>query len=166
MPPAIRKRALPSPRPATVGRLLFVLAAAALAAATAAASLARHSWAFDLFSHFRLQYLVLAAALIPAALALRARAVAVVLGVLVAANAWAVKDVWLGGEAAGAGLPVRVASINVWGPKNPTPEKLLDFARDLLGAGLQQARGLCDWTQLASGAAMAALASLVQKSIL
>ena len=34
--------------------------------------------------------------------------------------------------------------------------QLLDFARDLLGAGLQQARGLCDWTQLASGAEMAA----------
>ena len=35
-------------------------------------------------------------------------------------------------------------------------DELLDFARDLLGAGLQQARGLCDWTQLASGAEMAA----------
>ncbi|HRL36807.1 MAG TPA: ATP-dependent DNA helicase [Ottowia beijingensis] len=34
--------------------------------------------------------------------------------------------------------------------------QLLDFARDLLGAGLQQARGLCDWTQLAGGAEMAA----------
>lgn len=34
--------------------------------------------------------------------------------------------------------------------------QLLDFARDLLGAGLQQARGLCDWTQLASGVEMAA----------
>lgn len=120
---------MPLPRPATVGRLLLTLAAAALVLVTAAALLARHSWAFDLFSHFRLQYLVLAAALIPVALALRARAVAVVLGVLVAAHAWAVKDVWMGGESAVAGLPVRVASVNVWGPKNPTPEKLLDFAR-------------------------------------
>ena len=119
---------MPLPRPATVGRLLLLSATAALACATAAASLARHSWALDLFSHFRLQYLVLAAALIPAALVLRARAAAVALGVLAAANAWAVKDVWLGGEAAVVGLPVRVASINVWGPKNPTPEKLLDFA--------------------------------------
>ena len=34
--------------------------------------------------------------------------------------------------------------------------QLLDFARDVLGAGLQQARGLCDWTQLASGVEMAA----------
>ncbi|QTD44439.1 ATP-dependent DNA helicase [Ottowia testudinis] len=34
--------------------------------------------------------------------------------------------------------------------------QLLDFARDLLGAGLQQARGLCDWTQLASGVELAA----------
>ena len=34
--------------------------------------------------------------------------------------------------------------------------QLLDFARDLLGAGLQQARGLCDWTSLASGVEMAA----------
>jgi ATP-dependent DNA helicase DinG len=29
--------------------------------------------------------------------------------------------------------------------------QLLDFARDMLGAGLQQARGLVDWTQLVSG---------------
>ena len=34
--------------------------------------------------------------------------------------------------------------------------QLLDFARDVLGAGLQQARGLCEWTQLASGVEMAA----------
>lgn len=34
--------------------------------------------------------------------------------------------------------------------------QLLDFARDLLGAGLQQARGLCDWTLLAEGVEMAA----------
>lgn len=34
--------------------------------------------------------------------------------------------------------------------------QLLDFARDLLGAGLQQARGLCDWMQLAGGVEMAA----------
>ena len=34
--------------------------------------------------------------------------------------------------------------------------QLLDFARDVLGAGLQQARGLCDWTQLASGVELAA----------
>ena len=34
--------------------------------------------------------------------------------------------------------------------------QLLDFARDVLGAGLQHARGLCDWTQLASGVEMAA----------
>ena len=34
--------------------------------------------------------------------------------------------------------------------------QLLDFARDVLGAGLQQARGLCDWTQLARGVEMAA----------
>ena len=34
--------------------------------------------------------------------------------------------------------------------------QLLDFARDLLAAGLQQARGLCDWSQLASGVELAA----------
>ena len=34
--------------------------------------------------------------------------------------------------------------------------QLLDFARDVLGAGLHQARGLCDWTQLASGVELAA----------
>lgn len=117
------------PHPAIIGRLLLGLAVAALVAATAAAALARHWWAFDLFSHFRLQYLVLAAVLIPAALALRARTAAVVLAAVVAAQAWAVKDMWLGGDPAAAGLPVRVASVNVWGPKNPTPEALLHFAR-------------------------------------
>lgn len=123
------RRSRTGTKPATVGRVLLALAVAALGLATAAASLARHSWAFDLFSHFRPQYLVLAAALIPVALALRARTAAVVLGVVVALHGWAIKDLWLGGEQAVAGLPVRVASANVWGPKNPTPDKLLDFAR-------------------------------------
>ena len=117
------------PQPATVGRFLLNSAAAALVSATAAALLARSWWAFGLFSHFRLQYLVSAAALIPAALALRARTAAVVLAAVAATHAWTVKDLWLGGERAAAGLPVRVASANVWGPENPTPEKLLDFAR-------------------------------------
>ncbi|WP_051237535.1 ATP-dependent DNA helicase [Ottowia thiooxydans] len=34
--------------------------------------------------------------------------------------------------------------------------QLLDFSRDLLGAGLQQARGLADWSLLANGVEMAA----------
>ncbi len=34
--------------------------------------------------------------------------------------------------------------------------QLLDLARDLLGVGLQQARGLCDWTALAGSVEMAA----------
>ena len=34
--------------------------------------------------------------------------------------------------------------------------QLLDFVRELLGTGLQQARGLCDWSQLASDVEMSA----------
>jgi hypothetical protein len=41
--------------------------------------------------------------------------------------------------------------------------QLLDFARDLLAAGLQQARGLCDWQALA-GSVEAARANCVWRS--
>jgi endonuclease/exonuclease/phosphatase (EEP) superfamily protein YafD len=105
------------------------LSAAALGTATAAALLARHWWAFDLFSHFRPQYAALAAVLCPAALALRARPAAALLGAVALIHGWAVKDLWLGGEEAAGrgGLPLRIASANVLA-SNPTPERLLDFA--------------------------------------
>jgi endonuclease/exonuclease/phosphatase (EEP) superfamily protein YafD len=113
---------------AAIGRPLLNAAALALGLATAAAALARHWWVFDLFSHFRLQYVVLGATLFPVALVLRPPA-AVVLGVVAATHAWAIKDLWLGGDEAVTGLPLRVASANVWDEENPTPEKLLEFAQ-------------------------------------
>lgn len=116
-------------RPVTVGRALLGLAAAALGLVTAAALLARHWWAFDLLSHFRPQYAILGAALCPAALALRARPAAALLGAVALIHGWAVKDLWLGGdETMSGGRALRVASANVQ-VSNPTPERLLDFAR-------------------------------------
>src|SRR5919106_3955914 len=53
-------------------KLVLGVAAAGLTLATAFALSARLWWAFDLFSHFRLQYAILAAALCLGALALRA----------------------------------------------------------------------------------------------
>jgi endonuclease/exonuclease/phosphatase (EEP) superfamily protein YafD len=104
------------------------LAAVALAAATVAALLARHWWAFDLFSHFQLQYVVLGCVLGLAALAWRAYAAAAVLGAAAALHAWTISDLWLGGTSATAGLPLRVATVNIL-DANPTPGRLLEFAR-------------------------------------
>ena len=126
---AAGRNASPPPQAAAVGRSLLNAAAVALGMTTVATSLARHWWAFDLFSHFRLQYVVLGAVLFPAALALRARAAALVLGVVAATHAWTIKDLWPGGGEAVAGLPLRVASANVWDKQNPTPGKPLEFAR-------------------------------------
>lgn len=117
------------PRAAAVGRSLLNAAAVALGMTTVATSLARRWWTFDPFSHFRLQHVVLGAVLLPAALALRARTAALVLGMAVATHAWTIKDLWLGGGEAVAGLPLRVASANVWDRENPTPGKPLEFAR-------------------------------------
>jgi endonuclease/exonuclease/phosphatase (EEP) superfamily protein YafD len=109
-------------------KLALHLAAVALAAATVAALLARHWWAFDLFSHFRLQYVVLGCALGLAALVWRAYAAAAVLGAAAALHAWTISDLWLGGTGAAAGLPLQVATVNVL-DANQTPGKLLEFAR-------------------------------------
>jgi endonuclease/exonuclease/phosphatase (EEP) superfamily protein YafD len=111
-------------------KLIVMLAASGLALATLFALSARLWWAFDLFSHFRLQYLIAAACLGVVALAIRARAAAAVLAVIALVNGWAIKDLWLGGTASAAlgGTPVRVVSANVWAD-NPTPAKALEFVR-------------------------------------
>jgi endonuclease/exonuclease/phosphatase (EEP) superfamily protein YafD len=106
------------------------MAAAALTLATAFALFARLWSTFDLFSHFRLQYVILAAALCLGALALGAWPIAAVLAVIALVHGWAIKDLWLGGSAAAASEApsLRLASANVL-DSNPEPQKLLDFVR-------------------------------------
>ena len=88
--------------------LFLMLAALRLALVTGYTLAARLWLAFDLFSHFRLQYVVAALMLGAAALALRAHPSAVVaLG-----HGWAIEDLWLGGSARAApgGVPVHGVS--------------------------------------------------------
>jgi hypothetical protein len=65
-----------------------MLAASGLGLATLFALSARFWWAFDLFSHFRLQYLIAAAAFGVVALAVQARPAAAVLAVVALVNGW------------------------------------------------------------------------------
>jgi hypothetical protein len=92
-----------------------VVATAGLALVAAFALSARLWWVFDLFSHFRPQYPVLAAVLCLGALAFRAYSIAAVLATIALVHGWAIKDLWLGGSAAVASgaEPLRVASANV-----------------------------------------------------
>jgi endonuclease/exonuclease/phosphatase (EEP) superfamily protein YafD len=110
--------------------LVLMLAAAGLVLATLFALAARLWWAFDLFSHFRLQYALAALILLVAALALRNYRTAVVLALLALVHGWAIKDLWLGGTASAAlsGMNLRVVSANVWAI-NPTPDEVLAFIR-------------------------------------
>jgi endonuclease/exonuclease/phosphatase (EEP) superfamily protein YafD len=110
--------------------LLLMLAAAGLALITVFTLAARLWWAFDLFSHFRLQYVALALTLGVAALAVRAYPTAAVLAVVALVHGWAIKDLWWGGTASAApgGVPLRVVSANVLS-QNRTPEKVLEFVR-------------------------------------
>ena len=89
--------------------LVLMLAAAGLVLATVFALAARLWWAFDLFSHFRLQYAVAALILLVAALALRDHRIAVVLAVVALVHGWAIKDLWLGGTASAAQCGMNVA---------------------------------------------------------
>lgn len=90
---------------------------------------ARLWWVFDLFSHFRLQYVVAAAVLGSAALSLGAYRVAVVLALVALVHGWAVRDLWLAdARSVPGGEPLRVVSANVLA-SNPTPEKVLDVVR-------------------------------------
>lgn len=108
---------------------ILILAAGGLVLVTVFALAARFWWAFDLFSHFRLQYLILAVLFCLLALALRAHVVAAVLVAVALVHGWAIKDLWLGGTPVpAAALPLRVASVNVL-DSNPTPGKVAAFAR-------------------------------------
>jgi endonuclease/exonuclease/phosphatase (EEP) superfamily protein YafD len=110
-------------------RPILNLAVAALALVTAAALAARLWWAFDLLSHFRLQYLAAAVALGALALALHAYPAALACALVALVHGWAVKDLWLGAAPVPpGGVPLRVATANVLNG-NPTPEKVLDFVR-------------------------------------
>jgi endonuclease/exonuclease/phosphatase (EEP) superfamily protein YafD len=111
--------------------LILVLAAAGLALATIGALAARLWWALDLFSHFRLQYLIAAGTLCALALAVRAYPVAAVLAVVALMHGWAIRDLWLGAGAAAApgGVPLRIVSANVWAA-NATPGAIPALVRN------------------------------------
>ena len=106
------------------------LAAALLILASLATLVARTWWAFDLFTHFRLQYVVTAVMLCLLAIVLAAYPTAVVLAGIAIMHGFAMRALWLGGgpTAVGPGLRLRIISINVE-DSNPTPEKVADFLR-------------------------------------
>jgi len=110
--------------------LIVMLVAAGLVLATGFALGARLWWAFDLFSHFRPQYVVAALILLVAALAMRNWPAATVLAMVALVHGWAIKDLWLGGTASAAtgGANLRLVSANVWAV-NPTPEAALQLVR-------------------------------------
>jgi endonuclease/exonuclease/phosphatase (EEP) superfamily protein YafD len=106
------------------------LAAALLILATLATLLGRTWWAFDLFTHFRLQYVVTAVMLCLVAIVLSAYPTAAVLAGIAIMHGFTMRTLWFGGgtEAGGQGLCLRVVSANVE-DSNPTPEKVADFLR-------------------------------------
>lgn len=110
--------------------VLLILATGGLVVATAFALLARLWWLFDLFTHFRLQYVAAALALAGLALVLGRPKTASLLGLIALLHGWTIRDLWLGGEVsvADAGLPLRVVSANVLA-SNPTPGKVADFVQ-------------------------------------
>jgi endonuclease/exonuclease/phosphatase (EEP) superfamily protein YafD len=110
--------------------MMLMLAAVGLVLVTVFALSARMWWAFDLFSHFRLQYAIAALLLGIAALALRNYPAAALLAAVALVHAWAIKDLWLGGTASAAsgGVPLRVVSTNALAD-NPMPGEVLEFVR-------------------------------------
>jgi endonuclease/exonuclease/phosphatase (EEP) superfamily protein YafD len=110
--------------------LFLMLTATGLALITVFTLAARLWWAFDLFSHFRLQYVLAALVFGIIALSVRAYGSAAVLAAVALVHAAAIKDLWLGGAASAApgGISLRVVSANVLS-QNRTPEKVLEFVR-------------------------------------
>jgi endonuclease/exonuclease/phosphatase (EEP) superfamily protein YafD len=109
-------------------RLILLLGTGGLIVATGFALAARHWWLFDLFSHFRLQYLFVALILLPLALLLRAWPAAILLLAVGLIHGYALEQLWLGGERAATGRPLRVVSVNVLA-RNETAERVLAFVR-------------------------------------
>jgi endonuclease/exonuclease/phosphatase (EEP) superfamily protein YafD len=110
--------------------MFLMLTATGLALITVFTFAARLWWAFDLFSHFRLQYVLAALVLGIVALSVRAYGSAAVLAAVALVHGAVLKDLWLGGTASAApgGVPLRLVSANVLA-HNRTPEKVLEFVR-------------------------------------
>jgi endonuclease/exonuclease/phosphatase (EEP) superfamily protein YafD len=108
----------------------LMLTATGLALITMFTFAARLWWAFDLFSHFRVQYVVASLVLAMIALAARAYPSVAVLAAVALVHGAQIKDLWLGSTAGAAsgGVPLRVVSANVLS-QNRTPEKVLEFVR-------------------------------------
>jgi len=121
--------------PRRLGDTLLVLSGP-LALGTAFAFLAPVWWAFDLFSHFRVQYAVAALLLAIALLLLRRWAAASLPLVVATANLYFVVPLFIGnGELSGSNAtgtpardPLRVLSVNVFGFNNEH-ELALDYVR-------------------------------------
>ncbi|SOD96907.1 vancomycin resistance protein VanJ [Caenispirillum bisanense] len=110
----------------------MTILAAGLAAVTLAVLAARLWWPFDLLTHFRLQYLAAALALLLLAMAAGARPAAVLLVVVLAVHGWAVRDLWLprgDPPLAADALPLTVFAANVLA-ENPRPEAVVAAVRD------------------------------------
>jgi endonuclease/exonuclease/phosphatase (EEP) superfamily protein YafD len=117
------------PRPAA--RLGVLIAGAALGAPAAAgtlfAYLARLSWAFDLFSHWRVQYTLLLLASTVLLLAARRWRLALLPAALAALNLAAVLPVYRGGgDYTTPGRPLRLVSANIEA-SNTHSDKVLDL---------------------------------------
>jgi endonuclease/exonuclease/phosphatase (EEP) superfamily protein YafD len=110
--------------------MFLMLTAAALALITVFTLSARLWWAFDLFSHFRPQYVLAALVLLILALFAREYGSAVVFAAVALVHGAVIKDLWLGGtgSAAPGGMPLRLVSANVLA-QNRTPEKVIEFVR-------------------------------------
>jgi endonuclease/exonuclease/phosphatase (EEP) superfamily protein YafD len=107
-----------------------MFSATALALITIFTLAARLWWAFDLFSHFRLQYVLAALALLVIALCARAYGSATVFAAVALVHGAAITDLWLGGaaNAAPGGMPLRLVIANVEA-QNRRPEKVTEFVR-------------------------------------
>ncbi len=109
--------------------LILAAATAGLVLATLFALAARLWWVFDLFSHFRLQYVIVAASVGLLALATGAWPTAAVLAVVALVHGFAIRALWLGVPPAVAdGMPLRILTINVLAD-NRTPEAVFQFVR-------------------------------------
>jgi endonuclease/exonuclease/phosphatase (EEP) superfamily protein YafD len=103
--------------------------ALALALATLCTLAARLCWLFDLFSHFRLQYVVAAALFALLALATEAWLTAGVLVAVTLVHGFALRNLWRHGPAADArGTPLRVLTFNVLAG-NQAPAAVLRLVR-------------------------------------